>query len=60
MKIEKAIYVLEDIKDSGIDAGHYEAEDAIELGIEALKRIQRERNYLATTKPLPLPGEDAI
>lgn len=57
MRLEKAIEVLNDIKDSGIDAGHYDAEEAIELGIEALKEIEQIRlegkpHYLDL-----LPGE---
>ncbi|MBA7553559.1 hypothetical protein ES705_46152 [subsurface metagenome] len=57
MKITKAIEILTDLKDAGIDAGHYDAEDAIQLSIEALKRIKQSRESLPTvTLPL-LPGE---
>ena len=57
MKLAKAIEVLDDIKDTGIDAGHYDAEEAIELGIEALKRVKEARKKVYFTTRSLLPGE---
>jgi hypothetical protein len=59
MTLDKAIEILDDLKDSGIDAGHYDAEDAIQLGIEALKRLQFMRQNLVPFTQPPLPGEDS-
>lgn len=57
MNIPKAIEILDDLKDAGIDAGHYDAEDALQLGIEALKRELESRERYPGRAVLPLPGE---
>lgn len=57
MKLSKAIEILDDLKDSGIDAGHYDAEDAIQLGIEALKMINEGRSKPGDMFFHDLPGE---
>ncbi|MBA7637420.1 hypothetical protein ES703_45064 [subsurface metagenome] len=57
MNPETAIEILKDLKDAGIDAGHYDAEDAIQLGIEALKLIQEGRQKPGGMFFHDLPGE---
>lgn len=60
MTIIKAIEILLQLKDAGIDAGHYDAEDAIDLGIEALKRIKQQRMYCLAFNSDTLPGETPV
>lgn len=57
MKLAKAIEINEFLKDAGVDAGHYDAEDAIQLGIEAMKRLQHGRAEGLFLFIGPLPGE---
>lgn len=57
MKIEKAIEILKKRKKGRQSIGQFDDVEAIQLGIEALKREQRNRkdsNYVLVG---PLPGE---
>ena len=57
MTIDKAIEVLGLM---GVDSKYWrdnEGENAVRLGIEALKRIQRQRKDLMASEIKPLPGE---
>lgn len=57
MKLKEAIGILYELKDAGIDAGHYEAEDAIQLGIEALRQIELIRVTGVLPPGIFLPNE---
>lgn len=57
MKLEKAIEINESLLDGTYDHRDEDMEDALKLGIEALKRV-REDEYRGTEVPRPLlPGE---
>lgn len=57
MKLEKAIELNRAEVDALIDAGEVATAQAVELGIEALKRIEDIRNYDGDYSSLMLPGE---
>ena len=54
MKLDKAIEILDCILDDDYDPKDQEVDEAIKLGIEALKREQSNRK---DTFSIPLPGE---
>ncbi len=56
MKIDKAIETLQRSASDGIPRGETGFNDAVKLGIEALKEIRRNRPVFITNVSL-LPGE---
>lgn len=56
MKLEKAIEILTKWRDKGEGDGE-ELEEAENLGIEALKKIQSGRDYECSAAPVSLPRE---
>lgn len=60
MKIEKSIEILTIHNDHNPNFTDAERREAHQLGIEALKFIQRTRQPGADIRPRRLPGEDAI
>jgi len=57
MKIEKAVKLLEELKE-GLDLPLMtDEEDALKLGIEAMKRVAGNRKYPQPTVYPLLPGE---
>lgn len=57
MNLPKAIEICTELKDAGIDAGHYDAEDAIQLLIEAGKAWELHQACLLAEDRELLPGE---
>jgi len=57
MKLDKAIEILEDIDHSFRDGFSSDEDDALLLGIEALKRHREDRLLNVWTFPRALPGE---
>lgn len=57
MKIEKAIEILTHYKVEGEAPCPPALDDALQLGIEALKRVQNQRKYDVDPHRLPLRGE---
>ncbi|MBA7543139.1 hypothetical protein ES705_35466 [subsurface metagenome] len=57
MHIEKAIEILEDLMTTAPQFDPDDRRDAVELGIEALKRIESCRVGDAANVELPLSGE---
>jgi len=57
MKLEKAIEVIENILDSVEPGDPQEEQDALELGIEALKAVKDARVNNYYTPIAPLSGE---
>ncbi|MBA7578658.1 hypothetical protein ES708_20523 [subsurface metagenome] len=58
LTIPKAIEILQELPDNIHNACDYEDEEALKLGIEALKKIQDIRTRFPTLMPELLPGED--
>lgn len=57
MTLEKAIAALENLL---VDDPHFEPErrrEAVQLGIEAIKRLRQDRRYYPALKGELLPGE---
>jgi len=57
MKLGRAIRVNEDNRDFFEAHGFDDCAEALQLGIEALKRIQRQRKSLEPNEVQLLPGE---
>ena len=57
MKIDKAIKVLQRSASDGIPRGETAFNDAVKLGIEALKRVKEARVKVYFTSRTLLPGE---
>ena len=60
MEIDKAIEINEDLLDGNYEHRDASMEEAIHLGIEALKRVKAGRPAPPSLAFLPLPGEDSI
>ncbi len=58
MKIEKAIELLDDLALTGNLSLDHDDVDAINLGIEALKRVESQRTPGDVITELRLPGEE--
>ena len=58
MTIAKAIEILESVTSRHFHADGLDFRDAIKLGIEALKEVERLRSYKAFHVVKLLPGED--
>jgi len=57
MKIEKAIEILKDIRNAHASARTPDAVNAIQLGEEALKRLEQNRRFCLIPSLKLLPGE---
>jgi len=57
MALEKPIEILEDLLGEGPQYPPDDRRDAVKLGIEGLKRLQRLRSDKHCTPMKPLPGE---
>lgn len=57
MNIDKAIKVNTASEECFRVDGYVECADAVKLGIEALKRVKKVRNYKYDLTLIPLPGE---
>ena len=57
MKLDKAVEILNDYKMQSAFEATPDFEEAIKLGIEALKRLQRQRSGDLSLIKTPLPGE---
>lgn len=57
MNIDKAIEILTLRAESPFVRANQDTKDAIKLGIEAMKHIQRQRKDLMWSEWKPLPGE---
>ena len=57
MKLDKAIEILDDMVNPDNTIGNADDKDAINLGIEGLKLIQRERLLSINPVETQLPGE---
>ena len=57
MKIEKAIEILRGMRDINLNYYFSDRKDALELGIEALKRVKGARTNLYQRYSHFLPGE---
>ena len=60
MNIDKAIEILQIFRDEGDEDLPPDVEPAINLGIEALKRIKAKRPYSNTNHSYKLPGETKV
>jgi hypothetical protein len=57
MNIPKAIKTLEQMSELNLNFYSPDRRAALELGIEALKRVKDLRNIAGTSSSAPLPGE---
>jgi len=57
MKLDKAIEILENMRDTNLNYYSPDRSAALQLGIEALKLIQRERLLGINPVETKLPGE---